>query len=165
MIRGFGARGPTGSQGPTGATGAIGPTGLTGPQGNTGATGTVGTTGSVGAAGPAGTNGINGTVPTYNAAGLITGVKMWIGTATTAANGQWTINFASAGFTASPSVQAQALSTALTGTAAVSTTMTVPTTTAVSGAAFIPNAVSLLGILPLQAAGAGIVIQVIAIGV
>jgi hypothetical protein len=129
--------------GATGSTGATGPTGSTGPQGPTGAT---------------------GSIPVYNSAGLITGAKIWIGTATTNSSGAWSVNYSSAGFTSAPSVQAQAISTSTSTANAVSTTQTAPTSTSVSGAAFVPNAISLLGLLPLQTVGAGTVIQVMAIG-
>ena len=42
--------------------------------------------------------------------------------------------------------------------------MTAPTSTSVSGGAYLANAISLLGALPLQTAGAGLTIQVIALG-
>jgi hypothetical protein len=91
-------------------------------------------------------------------------MKMWIGTATTNSSGQWSMSFTSAGFTSAPFVRAQAISPNLTTTGATDTTITAPTASGVSGAAFIPNAISLLGVLPLQPAGAGITIQVTAIG-
>jgi hypothetical protein len=46
----------------------------------------------------------------------------------------------------------------------LSASITAPSTTSVSGACFLPNAIALLGILPLQAAGAGITVQVVAMG-
>jgi hypothetical protein len=42
--------------------------------------------------------------------------------------------------------------------------MTAPTNTGASGGTYIANAVTLLGLIPLQTAGAGLSIQVIAIG-
>lgn len=121
--------------------------------------------GKPGTPGTNGTNGTNGIVPMYNSSGLMPTPKMWVGTATTNGSGQWSVNFAIAGFTQPPLVQPQAVATALTAAAAVGTTITAPTTTGCSGACFLPNAISLLGILPLQAAGAGIVVQVVAIGI
>lgn len=140
---GYGKPGTAGAQGPQG------------PQG---------VPGSAGANGTNGTNGANGIVPVYNSTGLIASPKMWVGTATTNSSGQWTANWSSAGFASVLSVQPNAISSALTGAGAVSTTMTAPTLTGCSGACFIPNAISLLGLLPLQSAGAGLTIQLIVMG-
>lgn len=124
-----------------------------------------GSRGKAGTNGTNGTNGANGIVPTYNSAGLVTGVKMWIGTATTNASGQWSVNYSTAGFTQPPLVNPQPISASNAAAAVVGASITAPSTTAVSGACFLPNAISLLGVLPLQQAGAGIVVQVTAIGV
>lgn len=106
----------------------------------------------------------NGPLPVFNSAGPVSGVKIWTGTATTDSSGNWSVDYSSAGFTNVPNVQPNAIS-AGTGTAqAASTTMTAPSKTGASGKCFIPNAISLLGVLPLQAAGAGITVQVMAIG-
>jgi Collagen triple helix repeat (20 copies) len=162
-----GPSGPTGPQGVAGPTGNTGPQGIqgpTGPQGPAGSAGATGSTGATGAAGTNGTNGTNGIVPVYNSGGLVSGVKMWVGTATTASNGTWSVNYSSASFTNIFSVQPQAVSTANTTAAAVSSSITSPSTTVVSGQCYIANPVTLLGLLPLQTAGAGIVVQVIVIG-
>jgi hypothetical protein len=165
-----GATGPTGPQGPQGVTGSQGSTGAQGIQGNTGSTGLTGATGSqgpvgnTGLTGAAGTNGTNGIVPIYNSGGLVSGVKIWVGSATTASNGTWSVNYSSASFTTVFSVQPQPISTANTTAAAVNSSITTPTTTTVSGQCYIANPVTLLGLLPLQTAGAGIVVQVIVIG-
>lgn len=135
-----GQTGPQGPVGPTGATGPIGATGNTGPQGP------------------------SGIVPVYNSSGIVSGVKMWVGTATTNSSGQWSINYSSAGFTNPPLINPQAISTSNTAANTVSTSMTSPTTTTVSGACYIPNAISLLGVLPLQSVGAGVTVQVVCIG-
>jgi len=133
-------------------SGGRGPRGLQGIQGEPGADGTNGT------------NGTDGVVPVYNSSGLMPGVKMWIGSATTNASGQWSVNYSSAGFTSPPHVRPLPISSANTASAALSASITAPTTTTASGACFLPNAIALLGILPLQAAGAGITVQVIAVG-
>jgi hypothetical protein len=161
-VRSPGIGGPQGPQGAQGLTGTAGPQGATGPQGLTGAVGATGAQGPSGATGAAGANGI---VPMYNSAGLIAGPKVWVGTATTNSSGQWSINYSSAGFAQILSVQPTPISTANTAAASVVASMLAPTTTSVSGGTFIANPVSLLGILPLQTAGAGIVIQVLVIGV
>lgn len=139
--------------------------GQVGPAGTAGTNGTNGTNGAPGTNGTNGTQGPAGIVPMFNSSGPMSGVKCWMGTATTGSNGQWSVNFSSAGFIQPPNVQPTPVSTGLTAALAVGTTMTAATTTGVSGACFLPNAISLLGVLPLQQAGAGIVVQVIAIGV
>jgi hypothetical protein len=153
-----GVMGPTGPQGPSGGTGP------TGPQGPTGSTGPTGNTGATGPSGTNGTNGTNGIVPVYNSSGLITGPKMWVGSATTASNGSWSVNYSSAGFSNVFSVNPQPISTANTTSAAVGSSITSPSTTSVSGQCYLANPISLLGVLPLQTAGAGIVVQVVVIG-
>lgn len=115
--------------------------------------------------GSRGTKGADGLIPVYGAAGLIPGVKMWMGTATTNASGQWSVNYSTAGFSSPPHVRPIPISSANTAAAALSASVTAPSSTAASGSCFLPNAISLLGILPLQAAGAGITVQVLAIGV
>lgn len=154
-----GLTGATGAQGPIGNTGATGAAGSTGTPGSTGATGP---TGSVGSTGP---TGATGSVPTFNAAGATTGVKIWAGTATTGTNGVWSVNFASAGFTTPPIVSPQPISTSNSSANALVCSMTAPTTTGAAGGTYIANPVTLLGLLPLQTAGAGLTIQVVAIGV
>jgi hypothetical protein len=156
-----GVQGPQGIQGATGAQGAQGLQGMTGAQGPTGAAGPQGPTGSQGLQGATGAAGI---VPVYNPAGLVSSPKMWVGTTTTNSSGQWSINYASAGFTNVLSVQPTAIASSTSAANNISTGMTAPTATSVSGACFIPNAISLLGLLPLQSAGAGITIQVLVIG-
>ncbi len=160
-VRSPGIGGPQGPQGPAGPAGLTGATGATGPQGATGVTGPQGATG---ATGSAGANGTNGVAPMYNSAGLITNPKVWVGTTTTDSSGQWSVSYASAGFAQVLSVQPTPISTANTAAASIVASMLTPTLTAVSGGTFIANPVSLLGILPLQTAGAGIVIQVLVIG-
>lgn len=108
--------------------------------------------------------GADGTVPTYTSAGLQSGYKMWFGTATTNSSGQWSANYSSAGFTVPPLVQPQAVSSANTTAGAVGSSITAPTTTSVSGACFVANPISLLGVLPLQTVGAGVVVQLFVIG-
>ena len=166
-----GPTGATGAQGPSGPSGAQGPmgsAGSTGPQGSIGLTGPQGATGPAGANGSAGATGATGaagSVPTYNSAGLVAGVKIWYGTATTGTNGVWSVNYSSAGFTAPPIVSPQPVSTSNSSANAIVSSMTAPTTTGAAGGTYIANPVTLLGLLPLQTAGAGLTIQVIAIGV
>lgn len=160
-----GTTGPTGSTGAPGTAGSTGATGLAGPQGNIGLTGATGPAGSNGSAGATGSTGATGLVPTFNASGALTGVKMWVGTATTGTNGAWSVNFTSAGFTAAPVVSPQPVSTSNSSANALVCSMTVPTSTGASGGTYIANPVTLLGLLPLQTAGAGLTIQVVAIGV
>jgi len=114
--------------------------------------------------GSRGSRGSDGTVPVYNSAGLMPGMKMWVGSAVTNGSGQWSVDYSSAGFTSPPNVRPIPISSANTANAALSASITAPSTTSVSGACFLPNAIALLGILPLQAAGAGITVQVVAMG-
>lgn len=160
-----GPQGPTGSTGAPGTAGSTGATGPSGPQGNTGLTGATGPAGSNGSAGATGATGATGLVPTFNASGALTGVKMWVGTATTGTNGAWSVNFTSAGFTAPPIVSPQPISTSNSSANALVCSMTAPTATGASGGTYIANPVTLLGLLPLQTAGAGLTVQVVAIGV
>jgi hypothetical protein len=160
-----GPPGPTGSTGPQGPLGPPGPTGSTGPLGPPGPTGPTGPTGPQGSQGSQGSQGPSGIVPIYNSSGLLPGVKMWVGTTTTDVQGMWTVNYSSAGFTQPPIVQPQPISNTRNPNAAVCTSMLATTTGAAAGACFLPNAITLLGLLPLQAAGGGIAVQIVAIGV
>lgn len=140
-----------GTQGPIGLTGATGPTG---PTGATGATGSNGTNG---------TNGTNGITPMYSAAGLIASPKVWTGSATTNASGQWTVSFASAGLTTLLSVQAQAWSSDNTIANATGCSVTGASVSGCGGIAF-KTQTSILGLLPIVPVAAGTTINVFAVG-
>lgn len=61
--------------------------------------------GAVGPAGPVGPAGANGqNAPVYNSGGLISGAKVWLGTATCDSAGSWSANCSSAGFSSAPTV-------------------------------------------------------------
>ena len=135
--------GPVGPQGPAGV-GIQGAQGVAGPQGATGAGG------ATGAQGPA------GIVPFYGPVGLLSGTKCWQGAVTTTTGGTYTASYTSAGFTASPIVMVQAISTSTALSGLLYATNTAPTATSVSGA------VTLAGIGGLGPAGA--VVQIRACG-
>ena len=66
------------------------------------ALGAVGPTGPAGATGATGAAGQN--APVYNSSGLISGAKIWLGTATCDSSGVWSANCSSAGFSGAPTV-------------------------------------------------------------
>jgi hypothetical protein len=137
--------------------------GLQGLQGVPGTPGTPGIQGVPGTPGTNGTNGTNGIVPMYNAAGLITSPKVWTGSATTNASGQWSVSFASASFATLLSVQAQAWSSDGTITNATGCSVTGATVSGCSGIAF-KTQTSILGLLPIIPVAAGTTINVFAVG-
>lgn len=168
---------PSGVTSFNGQTGAVSAQFVTSVNGSSGAvtipagvTSFNGASGSISAQFVSSYNGSSGaiTVPVhtiYSAGGaMASATKVWMGTATTNASGQWAVNYALAGFTVAPSVQAQAISPDNTVTNAIGTSQTAPNLSAVAGAAYVGQTVSLLGLLPLKAVGAGVTIQVVAIG-
>lgn len=148
-----GATGPAGAsiKGDTGATGAAGKDGV-GIKGDTGSTGPAGPAGAsiVGATGPAGAAGI---VPFYGPSGLIVGIKCWQGSVPTQTGGAWSVNYASAGFTAVPNVESQAISPSGALAGLLFSTMTAPTATMASGVT------ALAGIGGLGGAGAVVMVR------
>lgn len=111
-----------------------------------------------GAPGPA------GIIPIFSAAGLESGVKAWIGTATTDASGNWSVDMTSAGFTQAPRVKVDAIAADSTPGNAPLAYPVSKTATSASGRVMIPNVITILGSLALRAAGAGIEVEVIAYG-
>jgi len=53
-------------------------------------------------------------VQLFDAAGPVTDAKVWFGTATTNASGQWSVDYSAAGFSAPPAVQATCVGLGLT---------------------------------------------------
>lgn len=140
-----------------GPAGAIGPTGPTGPTGATGNPGATGSTGATGATGPAG-------ALVYDSGGLVSGAKVWSGTALTNGSGQWTVNYAAAGFTSAPVVQATCVGAGLGASDTRNASLSAaPTLTGVSGIATAP-ALSVLGLITVQLAAANTVVHVTAVG-
>jgi hypothetical protein len=164
-----GQPGLPGSKGDTGQAGAAGPQGpagasVAGPQGPAGPAG-ASVTGPQGPAGPAGAS-ITGpqgpagaSAPVYGASGLISGAKIWIGSATTDASGNFTASIASAGCTNAPlSIQPQAIAADQTPASTVWANISARTATTIAGSVTKPNAITLLGLLPNAKAGAGVVV-------
>lgn len=99
----------------------------------------------------------------YDAAGVMPAPKIWIGTATTNAYGQWTVDYSAAGFTGTPVVNATCIGP---GTAAAdirNADVVTRTATGATGKAVVP-AVSVLGLITVGLAGAGLTVMVQAIG-
>lgn len=108
-----------------------------------------------------------GIVPIYEVTGLSSNMKIWHGQTTTDASGKWTISFTGTdfpGFASPPKCYVEAISSSNSAANAIVTTQTAPTTSGVSGGAFQAATISLLGLLSLANAGAGVVIKVVAIG-
>lgn len=159
---------------PVGATGAAGANG----SNNTLSIGTVSTL----AAGASATATITGASPSQTlnlgipqgvgagaiykqSVGLSNGSKIWYGTATTNASGAWSVDYTNAGFTATPVVQAQPITT---GVAAANLMFATPQTvnsTTCSGIAGAGATVAILGGLGIGLLGAGVTIHVVAVGV
>lgn len=100
----------------------------------------------------------------YDASGLIASAKIWSGTATTNASGQFTANYTAAGFTEAPRVQATCVGPGNTaGDARNASWITPPTTTSATGIVTSPST-SVLGLIPLQLVGAGVVVNITAVG-
>lgn len=101
----------------------------------------------------------------YNSAGLVASPKIWQGTVTTGANGVWTVNYSSAGFTSPPIVQATAqLSDANTENRTWATLNTAPTSTTAVGYTVRGDVVTGSGI-SVRNGLSGITIHVVAFGV
>lgn len=137
--------------------------GLVGPQGPQGEKGDAGSPGGIGPAGPAGSVGPAGAL-VYGSSGAISNAKIWKGTATTNSSGQFTADYSAAGFTVAPAVQATVIGSGSTAgdaknaswTAAPGLNSATGIVTAASGA--------VLGLIPIQLVGAGVIVHVIAVG-
>lgn len=99
----------------------------------------------------------------YNSTGRVQGVKIWYGTATTNASGVWSVDYSSAGFTSPPVITANCTSAGTTAASVVNTKTSTKTNTGATGVAVIP-AVSVLGLITVALAGAGVQVDVMAIG-
>lgn len=96
--------------------------------------------------GPTGATGPSGVIPVYGPSGVISsGFKCWSGTATSASNGTWSASLSTAGFTATPMIQLQALSTGGTASTLVNASYTSASSTAVSGYVSSGTTLSILG--------------------
>ena len=146
-----GPAGPAGAKGDTGAAGSQGPQGLTGAKGDPGATGPAGPTGTTGAQGLAGAS-----APVYGAAGQLTGLKFWFGSAVTDSSGNWTADISKAGCTAAPlSVQPTAKAADQTAASTVWANVVSTTATTLTGSVTRPQAIVGLNVLPNVKIGAG----------
>lgn len=100
----------------------------------------------------------------YDALGLVANAKIWSGTATTGSNGQFTANYSAAGFTEAPRVQATCIGPGATaGDARNASWISTPSTTSATGIVTSPST-AVLGLIPLQLVGAGIVVHITAVG-
>jgi len=80
------------------------------PQAYSQMSGTQPSHGIQGPAGPTGATGPAG-ITCYNASGAVAACKLWFGTATVDASGNWSVSYAGAGFTAAPNVQITSVNT------------------------------------------------------
>ena|SRR5213079_3397884 len=100
----------------------------------------------------------------YDPFGVVANARIWSGLVTTDANGAWTANYAAAGFTMPPIVQATAVgANATAGGARNSSFSANPTPSSASGIVTTANG-AILGVIPLQLVGAGVAVHVTAIG-
>lgn len=106
----------------------------------------------------------NADSPVYDSAGLVANAKIWSGTATTGSNGQFTANYSAAGFTEAPRVQATCIGPGATaGDARNASWTSAPTSTSATGIVTSPST-AVLGLIPLQLVGAGVVVHITAVG-
>lgn len=101
----------------------------------------------------------------FNAAGLAPNAKFYSTSVVTNAQGVWTADLTPAGFTAVPMVQPTALSKSGLITGQATATLQSRTALAASGAVTVPLGVLLLSGAAIQFAGAGYVVDVLAVGV
>ncbi len=141
-------------------SGLIGPQGPTGP---TGATGATGSTGATGATGPTGSTGPSGALVT-DSGGVVPNAKIWSGTATTDSNGAFSVNYSIAGFTQAPIVQATVIGPNATVSGARNASLSAPPTTTTAQGIVTAASGAVLGLLPIQLVGAGVVVHVTATG-
>jgi len=99
----------------------------------------------------------------YNAAGIVPNAKVWSGTVTTDANGVWSVNYAAAGFTAPPRVIANATGPGNAAANVRNVSTTTKTATGATGICVAP-AVSVLGFITVSLVGAGVSVDVVAVG-
>lgn len=91
--------------------------------------------------------------------------KVWIGTATTNAQGVWAVDYTAAGFANAPQVQATVIGPNATAAGARNASLSAaPTATGAAGIVTSPATISLLGLLTVNLVGAGTVVHVTAIG-
>src|ERR1700744_446469 len=98
-----------------------------------------------------------------DANGNAAGAKAWHGVVTTASDGSWVADYSAAGFTEAPGVQAIAVGAAGASGARNATLSADPTTTQAGGTVSQP-ALAVLGLLSLSLVGAGVKVQVLAVG-
>lgn len=104
------------------------------------------------------------TIATYNKAGLVTGqLKLFNDTTTSDTLGNWTINYAAAGYTAPPSCTPTVPSATQGVSTSFTVSMTAPTLTSVSGSVIKPVA-AVLGSLSMAAVTTSPVIAVSCFG-
>lgn len=91
--------------------------------------------------------------------------KFWMGTATTDVNGAWSVNYAAAGFTSAPLVQATVVGPSASANGSRNASLSAPpTTTTAAGIVTSPATISLLGLLTVNLVGAGAVVHITATG-
>lgn len=112
-----------------------------------------------GATGPTGAAG----ALVYDSGGLVANAKIWSGTVTTNASGAWSVDYTAAGFTETPRIQATCFTAGTTAASVANAKTAAKSLTAASGVVAVP-ALAVLGILSVTLAGAGISVDVVAIG-
>jgi hypothetical protein len=105
-----------------------------------------------------------GATPVFDGGGVVTDAKIWRGTTTTDANGDWAVDLSSAGFTSAPDVfPTGRLNTATVTDMVWGSTLRTVTATAAAGTLIRGVVLTLLG-ATLRRAGAGATVHVLAIG-
>lgn len=100
----------------------------------------------------------------YDRNGTVATAKIWRGSATTGSNGQFTVDYSAAGFAVAPMVQATVIGPgSAVGDARNASWVAAPGLTSATGIVTAPQS-AVLGLIPLQLVGAGVVVQVIAVG-
>jgi len=112
--------------------------------------------------GPAGPTGAPGAL-VYDSSGAVSAAKIWSGTVTTNSSGVWSVDYTAAGFVAPPVIQANCTATGTTAADMRNAKTTTKSTTAASGIVVAP-ALSVLGIISVSLVGAGVSVDVTAIG-
>lgn len=99
----------------------------------------------------------------YNSGGLVAGMKIWIGSATTDGSGDWSADFSAAGFGGAPTVLALPILNTATVTDMLWSSVTTVSATEATGTAIRGAVLAILG-ATLRRSAAGATVQVIAIG-
>lgn len=100
----------------------------------------------------------------YDSGGLVVSAKIWSGRAVTDANGAWTVDYTVAGFTQAPNVQATVVGHNATVSGARNANLSAPSTTTSATGIVTAASGAVLGLIPLQLVGAGVVVHVTVTG-